>query len=117
MAGFMHKDFTPCVKLIGTPFTQTAIDKGYCVEYKPLATISETGLEFDISGNEEDYIDLSVFLPIVKVKNITIDKSDLGMKTPAVPVNLFLSVLFSEIDVNLNKRVISSAINTYYIIT
>lgn len=118
MAGFIHKDSTPCAKseldLFVTPPTQTAIEKGYYVEYHPLSTISESGpIEFNISGNGEDYIDLSASYLYVKVKITNSDKTDLVEKAPVAPVNLFLHALFSQIDVSLNERVISSANNTY----
>lgn len=64
MAGLIRKDSIACVKseldLFVVPPTQTAIEKGHFVEYHPLATITENGpVEFNISGNGEDYLDLS----------------------------------------------------------
>ena len=70
-------------------------------------------MEFNISGNREDYIDLSASYLYVKVKRTNPDESDLDEKTTVTPVSLFLHSLFSQIDVSLKESVISSANNTY----
>lgn len=118
MSGLIHKDSPVCVKseldLFMIPPTQTAIEKGHFVEYHPLATISESGpVEFNITGNSEDYIDLSASYLYVKVKLTNADGTPLPDKAPVAPVNLFLQALFSQVDVSLNERVISSSSNTY----
>ena len=64
MSGLIHKDSTACAKseldLFLIPPTQTAIERGHFVEYQPLANIRDgVPVEFNISCNGEEYIDLS----------------------------------------------------------
>lgn len=118
MSGLIHKDSAACAKseldLFIIPPTQTAIEKGYFVEYHPLANIRDGGpVEFNISGNGEDYIDLSASHLHVKVKITKLDGSILAADEPVAPVNLFLHALFSQVDISLNERAISSSSNTY----
>lgn len=96
------------------PPTQTAFEKGYFVEYHPIANIRDgIPVEFNISGNGEDYIDLSSSYLYTKVKITKSDGSALTAEDRVAPVSLFSQALFSQVDVSLNERVISSASNTY----
>ncbi|GBN39472.1 hypothetical protein AVEN_51774-1, partial [Araneus ventricosus] len=55
-------------------------------------------------------------ISIPKAKKAKITKSDgapLPNNEPVAPVNLYLHSLFSQVDVSLNDRIISSASNTY----
>ncbi|XP_035206168.1 uncharacterized protein F54H12.2-like [Stegodyphus dumicola] len=118
MTSYIHRDSPVCVKseldLFTIPPTQTAIEKGQFVEYHPLANIRDGGpIEFNISGSGEDYIDLAASYIHVKVKVVKADGSNLTDKEPVAPVILFLHSLFSQVDVSLNERNISSATNTY----
>ena len=118
MSGLIHKDSVACAKaeldLFLIPPTQTAIEKGYFIEFHPLSNIQDgQPLEFSISGNGEDYMDLSSSYLHVKVKIIKSDGNNLSENETVAPVNLFLQALFSQVDVSLNERVISSSNNTY----
>lgn len=70
-------------------------------------------MEFDISGNGEDYIELSASYLYVKVKITNPGGSHLSKNESVTSVNLFLHVLFSQINVSLNERAISTSSNTY----
>lgn len=70
-------------------------------------------MEFNISGNGEDYIDLSSSYLYTKVKITKSDGLALTAEDRVAPVNLFSQALFSQVDVSLNERVVSSASNTY----
>ena len=118
MSGLIHKDSTACAKteldLFLIPPTQTAIEKGHFIEYHPLANIHDGGpVEFNISGNGEDYMDLSQSYLYVKVKIVKPDGTNLKNDDKVAPVNLFLHALFSQIDVSLNERTITSSSNSY----
>lgn len=107
MSGFIHKDSTACAKseldLFLIPPTQTAIEKGFFVEYHPLANIRDGGpVEFNISGNGEDYIDLSSSYLYVKVKITKSDGFALAADDHMAPVSLFVHALFSQVDISLN---------------
>lgn len=118
MSSFIHKDSTPCAKseldLFALPPTQTAVEKGQFIEFHPLANIRDGGpVEFNISGSGEEYMDLSSSYLYVKVKIVKSDGSKLPDKEEVAPINLILHSLFSQVDVSLNERIISSATNTY----
>lgn len=96
-----------------TPPTATSIEKGHWVEYHPIANIRDGNpLEFSISGSGEEYIDLSATQLYVRVK-ILKDNVVLPDSEKVAPVNLFLHSLFSQVDVSLNERLISSSSNLY----
>lgn len=118
MSSLIHKDSVACAKseldLFMVPPTQTAIEKGHFVEYHPLSNIRDGApIEFLISGSGGEYADLSSSHLYVKVKIVQTDGTAIPDKEPVAPTNLFLHSLFSQIDVSLNERVISSATNTY----
>ena len=118
MTGLIHKDSYACSKteldLFLVPPTQTAIEKGHFVEFHPLSNIKDgSPVEFNISGSGEDYIDLSSSHIYVKVKILQSDGTPLPDKEAVAPTNLFLHSLFSQVDVSLNERVISSSTNNY----
>lgn len=118
MSALIYKDSPPCVKseldLFTVPPTQTVIESGKFVEYHPLSNIRDGGpIEFNISGNGEEYMDLAASYLHVKAKVLKADGTVLPEKEPVSAVNLFLHSLFSQVDVSLNERNISSASNTY----
>lgn len=97
----IHSHSTVCLKselyLFALPPTQTSVEKGQWVEFYPLASIRDgtSPLEFRISGNSEEYIDLSMTQLYVKVKIVMSYGSPLPDKEPVCPINLFLHSLFS----------------------
>ncbi|KFM63148.1 hypothetical protein X975_23585, partial [Stegodyphus mimosarum] len=70
-------------------------------------------IEFHVSGTGEDYLDLSQTQLFLKVKVVMSDGSLLKDGEKVGPVNLFMHSLFSQVDVTLNERLISSSNNTY----
>ncbi|XP_035205264.1 uncharacterized protein LOC118180252 [Stegodyphus dumicola] len=115
---FIMKDSPECVKseleLFHLPGTQTAIQSGQWVQFHPLSNVFDGGpVEFHISGSGEDYIDLSQTQLYVRAKIIKTDGSPLDKDASIGPVNLFLHSLFSQVDVTLNERLVSSSSNTY----
>ena len=118
MSALIHKDSSPCAKseldLFIVPPTQTAIEKGYYAQYFPVANIDGEGpLEFNISGNGDEYMDLGSSYLHVKVKILKGDGKPLVEADKVAPINLFLQSIFSQVDVSLNERIISSSTNTY----
>lgn len=118
MTSLIHRDSAPCAKseldLFALPPTQTAVEKGQFIEFHPLANIRDGGpVEFNISGSGDEYMDLSSSYLYVKAKIVKSDGTSLLDKEPVAPINLFLHSLFSQVDVSLNERIISSATNTY----
>lgn len=118
MASLIYKDSPPCVKseldLFTIPPTQTVIEKGQFVEFFPLSSVRDGGpIEFTISGSGEEYLDLAASYLHVIAKVVKADGSKLSADEVVAPINLFLHSLFSQVDISLNERNISSSTNTY----
>ncbi|XP_071035346.1 uncharacterized protein F54H12.2 [Parasteatoda tepidariorum] len=113
----IRNDSFPSVKseldLFLMPPTQTAIEKGQWSEYHPISNIHDgLPIEFNISGTSEEYLDLSATQLYVKVKVLK-DNKPLPENEKISPCNLFFHSLFSQVDVMLNDRTITSSSNTY----
>ena len=68
-----------------------------------------TPIEFEISGNGEDYVDLANSMLYVQAKIVKPDGTDLEA---AGPTNLFLH-MFSQLDISLNGTQVTASMNTY----
>ena len=108
---------------VSVPMTQTAIESSRMVEYRPISTLSSSGpIEFQIPGDTGEYIHPAYMYLYVRCK---IKKSnDENLQTyqagpPEVqadnvaPVNNFLHSLFSQVDVSLNDKLLTSSAGSY----
>ena len=107
-----------CVKseldIFSVPPTQTSIEDGITVDYHPIASLVDTGpIEFDIPASIEYYLDPAHVYLHLAVKITKNDGSNLDDASAVGPINLFLHSLFSQVDVQLNGRQVSSSSNTY----
>ncbi|XP_048484162.1 uncharacterized protein F54H12.2-like isoform X3 [Plutella xylostella] len=115
---FLHNNSCECTKseldLFALPSTQTSIESGLWVHYKPISSLSDDGpIEFQVPGNGEDYVDLSHTLLHIKAKVLNQDSSVVTESTNVAPVNNWLHSLFSQLDVYLNQKLVSPPNNTY----
>lgn len=115
---FLHSNSCECVKseldLFTLPPTQTSIEHGDWVQYKPLASLTDDSpIEFVVPGHGDEYIDLSHTILNMQVKIVKSDGTKLEDDVKVGPVNNWLHSLFSQVDVYLNQRLVSSAGNTY----
>ncbi|GFU82026.1 uncharacterized protein F54H12.2 [Trichonephila clavipes] len=102
------------LELFNLPGTQTVIQDGKWKQFHPLSNVFDNApVEFHISGNAEDYIDLSKTQLYVKAKIVKVDNTPITNDDTVGPVNLFLHSLFSLVDVSLNDHVVSNSSNTY----
>lgn len=103
--------------LFATPPTQTSVESGKMVCYRPISTISnDSPIEFHIPGTGDEYIDLSrTMLYIkVKVKPAQVTVSEKTVRTPMIaPVNNWLHSMFSQVDIYLNQKCITPPSNSY----
>ena len=107
-----------CVKseldLFSMPPTQTSIENGSLVEYRPLAALTDEGpIEFSIPGTSTDYIDPAHVYLYVECKVTKADGTNINDNAKVAPVNLLLHSLFQQLDVSLNGKLVSSSTNTY----
>ena len=112
----MHRDSAECMnsalQLFTVPATQTSEEHGRWHDANPLSKITETGpIEFSTDGSSE-FLDLAESWIYVKAKDVGEDGSVVTDKK-VTPVNLFLQSMFSQVDVALNGKLVSSGSNTY----
>lgn len=118
MASFIHPQSCECsssqLDLFNVPLTQTAIEASTYTEYHPISSISDgCPIEFSIGGSGLDYLDPQSIQLVVRAQITNADGTVIADDAQVAPVNLFLHSLFSQVDIKLNERLISSANNTY----
>ena len=97
------------------PRTFAAVEKLYYVNYRPTSQITtdSSPVEFNISGQGLDYLDLSRTKLHVKAKITMADGTSLKQSENVTPINLWLHSLWSQIDITLNGKLITSSSNLY----
>ncbi|KAK3746089.1 hypothetical protein QZH41_004626 [Actinostola sp. cb2023] len=95
------------------PHVQSNIDRGQFIEYFPVSNITDSGpIEFSIPGSGDELTDLRSSWIYLKVKITKGNGTNLEDDDHVGPVNLFLQTLFSQVDVTMNDKLISSSTNT-----
>lgn len=115
---FLHSNSCECVKseldLFSLPPTQTSIENGDWIQYKPLASLTDDSpIEFVVSNHGDEYMDLSHTLLHVQAKIVKSDGQNLVADEKVGPINNWIHSLFSQVDVYLNQRLVSSPGSTY----
>jgi hypothetical protein len=107
----------PELNIFSLPPTQTAIDNAYFVDCRPVSQVmgNHAPVEFSFGGEGPDYIDLSRSKLKVKFKIVHQDatSSVLEAAEVAVPINLALHSLWSQVDVTLGGRLMTQATGMY----
>lgn len=102
------------LEIFSLPYLQKDIESGQWIDFHPVSNISDGGpIEFHVSGSGEKYTDLENTQLHVNVKIVKANLSATGDQDKVGPVNLFLHSLFSQVDVFLQDRLVSSSNNTY----
>lgn len=114
---FLHHQSCECTKteldLFSLPPTQTSIENGQWIHYKPISTLADDApLEFVIPGHGDEYVDLTHTLLTITARverraQPAADESVIG------PVNLWLHSLFSQVDIFLNQKLVTPPSHTY----
>ena len=107
-----------CVKneldLFTVPPTQTSVEHGCTMDYHPASTLTDNcPNEFNIPDAGENYIDLTNTFLHLSVKINAADGANIADAAALGPVNLLMHSLFSQVDVALNDKLVSSLTNTY----
>ena len=93
----------------------TCIDKTEWIPFAPVGQIGKNApLEFDIPGNSAAYVDLErprlrVGLRIVDGEGKPVTKDD-----KVCLANLGLQTLFRQVDIELNQRLVTATVGSYY---
>lgn len=104
------------LSLFSVPPSQTAIDKVYYQEVRSTSQINgNSPIEFIISGqNGMEFLDLRRSKLYVKVKIVHADGKALDRTVMKVsPVNLLFYSIFSQVDVTMQGKLITSTTNHY----
>ena len=101
--------------VLSVPPTMTSMQESQWVEHFPVASIAnDSPIEFMIPPQTEFWTDLSQSFLYVKFKIIqAADDSALANDANIAPVNNFLHSMFSNIDLYLNNKLITSGSNNY----
>ncbi|XP_046602256.1 uncharacterized protein F54H12.2-like [Neodiprion lecontei] len=120
---FLHAHSGECMKseldLFSLPPTQTSIEAGQWVHYKPVSSLTDDSpIEFVVPGNGDEYIDLAHTMLSVRVKlqpsAPTPPAGEGNAATPhAAPVNNLLHSMFNQVDIFFNQKLVSPANNSY----
>jgi len=114
----MNSESCECSKaeleLFTVPPTNISMEKGGMVEYLPISSVGDHGpIEFHVSSSSDEYIDIGRTILYIKLKIVNQDKSNIADDAKVGPVNLWLHSLFSQVDLQLNGKLISPSVNTY----
>ncbi|XP_048775208.2 uncharacterized protein F54H12.2-like [Ostrea edulis] len=117
----MHRESCACdtdsLELFKVPPTNVTLEDSKWMEYHPISSTlnSDTApIEFEIKGQEDEYLDLSQSYLQMVCKFTKADGTALtGANSTSTPVNNILHSLFNEIDVSLNGKVITPGTDTY----
>uniref|UniRef100_A0A1Y1KU41 Uncharacterized protein n=1 Tax=Photinus pyralis TaxID=7054 RepID=A0A1Y1KU41_PHOPY len=115
---FLHAQSCECIKseldLFALPATQTSIESGEWVFYKPLSSLTDDApIEFVIPGSGNDYLDLSHTMLYITARIVKQDDSILGVGDVVGPANNWLHTLYSQVEICLNQKLVSPPNNTY----
>ena len=115
---FIHQKSCECAKteldLFSLPPTQTSIESGKWVQYKPVSSLTDDSpIEFVVPGNGDEYSDLTQTLLQIEATIVKADGTKLEDSTQIGPVNNWLHSLFSQVDLFLNHKLVSAQNNTY----
>ena len=107
----------PELNIFELPPTQTAIENAYYVECQPVSQVmgNHAPVEFCFGGEGPDYIDLARSKLKLKLKIVHQDATNSVLEADevAVPINLALHSLWSQVDVTLGGRLMTQATGMY----
>ena len=83
------------------------------MDYHLVSTLTDNvPIEFNIPGSGKDYIDLTNTFLRMDVKITAADEANAAYAAAVEPVNLLMNSLFSQVDIALNDKLVSSSTNT-----
>lgn len=103
------------VEIFSIPPTDTTCDYSMYEEFQPVVNVqdSTSKIEFKIPGNGHHYLDLSDSFLYLKLKVVKRDGGNLEETSAMGTVNLFMHALFSQLDVYMNEKLVSTSNNAY----
>ena len=96
------------LSLFTAPPNQLSIEKIHFDETRPLANFTDAStIEFAVSGQGSEYIDLKRSRLYVRAKIVKADGTDLTDKEKTGIINLPLQTMWSQVDVYMNNKLVS----------
>ncbi len=106
---------TEQLALFSTPPTNSGVERIQWIEYRPISqSMDSSSVEFNISGNSVQYVDLSRTQLHVKVKIDTVSGEKPAPTDSVAFVNLPLHSLWSQVDVFLQQQATSMGTGSNY---
>jgi hypothetical protein len=107
--------FNASVGLFQVPPTETGEETVSWVNIRPTSQITSGGvIDFTVPGNTLQYMNCKKTLLYVKSKVVKKDGSDIVAEDIVTTINLFLHSLWSQMEVSIQQKSISSGISTRY---
>jgi len=101
--------------LFDTPIIDNGVHSIESIEFQPTAPLSESAaVEFSYSGASSDYIDLSKTKLKLKLKITLADGSVITPTNNVGLINLPLQTMFSQLDVYMQDKLLTSSTNSHY---
>ncbi|KAJ8300501.1 hypothetical protein KUTeg_001435 [Tegillarca granosa] len=98
------------LNLFTLPPVQSAVEKSYFVDCRPVSQISDgSPIEFNIANQGSDYIDLQRSRLYIKGKIVAGDGTTIDAAKEVGPINFLHQTLFDQIDVRYNGKLITSS--------
>ena len=93
----------------------SSVEKTEWIPYAPQGVIGRNApLEFDIPGNSAAYIDLNKTRLRVGLRIVTGEGKPVKQEDKVCLANLGLHSLFRQVDIELNQRLITASVGSYY---
>ena len=93
---------------------QTSIDHSILKDHYPVSAMIQSGpIDFNITSSADEYLDLSDSYLHVTAHVSDADVRGKSADDAFAPANLFLHSLFSQVDISINGKLVSSSTNTY----
>jgi hypothetical protein len=109
------KGFNASIGLFQAPPTETGEESTNWVHIRPISQITSGGvIDFTIPGNTLQYLNSRKTRLYVKCKVVKKDGSATVAEDVVTPVNLFQHSLWSQMEVSIQQKSISSGISTRY---
>lgn len=103
------------IDLFTQPMLQLGVDSSHFIEVFPVNSLTDkSSIEFLITGNGEQYIDLSHTILHLQIKVLKSTGNALVAADSVAPINYILGSMFSELSVFLNDKQVTSQNNYAY---
>ena len=110
-----EETYTSKLALFQKPYVESSVDEVQYIVFLPTSTISDGSvIEFRIPGTSSEYVDLQRCRLKVKLRIVDNQGTPIIAEDQVGLVNLSLSSIFRQVDVQMQEKLVSSEINICY---